>query len=235
MLKLLLASQNPGKLREMKFILRDLPIQIVTPADFSIHLHVEENGKTYAENAALKAKAFSQASGLMALGDDSGLEVDTLEGAPGLYSARYAPNPNADDGDRRDFLLKNLLPHPRPWTARFRTAIAIAHPGGEIHFTEGTCEGEIIPEERGTGGFGYDPIFYIPKTGCTMAELEEDEKNRLSHRAKALEKAKEFLEYANILWGIHSRPHPFGKLRTTPSLPPKGEGTSSPPSGGDVR
>ncbi|OQX61862.1 MAG: hypothetical protein B5M51_06895 [Anaerolinea sp. 4484_236] len=168
MLKLLLASQNPGKLREMKFILRDLPIQIVTPADFSIHLHVEENGKTYAENAALKAKAFSQASGLMALGDDSGLEVDALDGAPGLHSARYAPNPNADDGDRRDFLLKNLLPHPRPWTARFRTAIAIAH-------------------------------------------------------------------YANILWGIHSRPHPFGKLRTTPSLPPKGEGTSSPPSGGDVR
>lgn len=193
MLKLLLASQNPGKLREMKFILQDLPIQIIAPADLGIHLHVEENGKTYAENAALKAKAFAKISGLIALGDDSGLEVDALKGAPGLYSARYAPDPDADDGDRRDFLLKNLLPHPRPWTARFRATIAIALPDGKIHFSEGICEGEIIPDERGSGGFGYDPIFYLPKKGCTMAELGEDEKNRLSHRAKALEKAKEFL------------------------------------------
>ena len=193
MLKLLLASQNSGKLREMQFILRDLPIQIIAPAEIGIHLQVEETGKTYAENAALKAKAFAKASGLIALGDDSGLEVDALEGKPGLYSARYAPISNASDADRRAFLLENLHPHPRPWTARFRATLAIAQPNGEIFFTEGSCEGEIIPEERGTGGFGYDPIFYLPEIGFTMAELSEEEKNRLSHRAKALEKAKDFL------------------------------------------
>ncbi|MCP4142254.1 MAG: RdgB/HAM1 family non-canonical purine NTP pyrophosphatase [Chloroflexi bacterium] len=193
MLKLLLASQNQGKLREMQFILQGLPIQIISPAELDIQLDVEETGKTYAENAALKAKAFAKISGLIALGDDSGLEVDALDGAPGLYSARYAPIPNADDGDRRNFLLKNLAAHPRPWTARFRATIAIALPDGKIHFTDGICEGEIIPDERGSGGFGYDPIFYLPEKSCTMAELAEDEKNRLSHRAKALEKAKDFL------------------------------------------
>lgn len=193
MLKLLLASQNPGKLIEMKFILQDLPIEIITPADLGLDLHVEENGQTYASNAALKAKAFMQASGLIALGDDSGLEVDALDGAPGLFSARYAPGPNADDGDRRNFLLKNLLPHPRPWTARFRATVAIAQPNGEIHFSEGVCEGEIIPEERGDGGFGYDPIFYLSDTACTMAELPEEKKNHLSHRARALAKARPVL------------------------------------------
>ena len=193
MLKLLLASQNPGKLIEMKFILQDLPIEIITPADLGLDLHVEENGRTYASNAALKAKAFMQASGLIALGDDSGLEVDALDGAPGLFSARCAPGPNADDGDRRNFLLKNLLPHPRPWTARFRATVAIAQPNGEIHFSEGVCEGEIIPEERGDGGFGYDPIFYLSDTACTMAELPEEKKNHLSHRARALAKARPVL------------------------------------------
>ena len=194
MLRLLLASQNPGKLREMKLILQGLPIQIISPAEINIHLDVKETGKNYAENAALKAKAFSKSSGLISLGDDSGLEVDALNGEPGLYSARYAPAPNADDGDRRDFLLQNLLPHPRPWTARFRATIAIALPNGEIYFSEGICEGEIIPEERGSGGFGYDPIFYLPEKERTMAEISENEKNKLSHRGKALEKAKEFLK-----------------------------------------
>lgn len=193
MLKLLLASQNPGKLVEMKFILQDLPIQIIIPADLGLDLHIEENGKTYGANAALKAKAFMQASGLISLGDDSGLEVDALDGAPGLYSARYAPGLNANDGDRRNFLLKNLLPHPRPWTARFRATIAIAQPGRKIYYSEGICEGEIIPDERGDGGFGYDPIFYLSETECTMAELSENKKNRLSHRAKALTQAKEYL------------------------------------------
>ncbi len=193
MLKLLLASQNPGKLREMQAILQDLPIQIISPAELGIQIHVEETGKTYAENAALKAEAYAKASGLTTLADDSGLEVDALDGAPGLYSARYAPAPNADDGDRRNFLLKNLAAHPRPWTARFCATIAIAQPDGEIRYSEGSCEGEVIPEERGAGGFGYDPIFYIPNEGCTMAEMDESKKNRISHRARALEKAKDFL------------------------------------------
>ena len=190
MLKLLLASQNLGKLREMKLILQELPIQIISPADLGIQLDVEETGKTYAENAALKAKAFAAKSGLISIGDDSGLEVDALNGEPGLYSARYAPNPNANDADRRAFLLKNLHAHPRPWTARFRATVAIALPNGKTHDTEGICEGEIIPEEHGTGGFGYDSIFYLPELRHTMAELGETEKNRLSHRGKALEKAK---------------------------------------------
>lgn len=192
-LKILLASQNPGKLRELQAILQDLPIQIIAPAELGIRLDVAETGSTYAENAALKSNAFCAASGLISLADDSGLEVDALNGAPGLYSARYAPAPNATDGDRRAYLLQNLLPHPRPWTARFCATIAITLPGGETHFAAGACEGEIIPEERGDGGFGYDPIFYIPEKGCTMAELAEDEKNRISHRARALEKAKEVL------------------------------------------
>ncbi len=193
MIKLLLASQNQGKLRELQAILHDLPIQLITPADLGIQLDVAETGSTYAENAALKSNAFANASGLIALADDSGLEVDALNGAPGLYSARYAPAPNATDADRRAYLLQNLLPSPHPWTARFRATIAISLPGGETHFAEGACEGEIIPEERGAGGFGYDPIFYIPEKGCTMAELNEAEKNRISHRARALEKAKEIL------------------------------------------
>jgi XTP/dITP diphosphohydrolase len=193
MLNLLLASQNSGKIREMQAILQGLPIQIISPAELGIQIYVEENGKSYAENAALKAKAYAKASGLTTLADDSGLEVDALNGAPGLFSARYAPDPNADDGDRRVYLLKNLAVHPRPWTARFFATISIAQPNGEMHYTEGTCEGEIIPEERGDGGFGYDPIFYIPDKDCTMGELDEDEKNRISHRARALEKAKDFL------------------------------------------
>ena len=192
-LKILLASQNPGKLRELQAILQDLPIQVIAPADINIQLNVAETGSAYAENAALKSNAFCAASGLISLADDSGLEVDALNGAPGLYSARYAPAPNATDGDRRAYLLQNLLPHPRPWTARFRATIAITLPSGETHFAEGACEGEIIPEERGDGGFGYDPIFFIRETGCTMAEMAEDEKNRRSHRAHALEKAKEIL------------------------------------------
>lgn len=192
-LKILLSSQNPGKLRELQAILQDLPIRLITPAELGIQLDVAETGSTYAENAALKSNAFCEASGLISLADDSGLEVDALNGAPGLYSARYAPAPHATDGDRRTYLLQNLLPYPRPWTARFRATIAISLPAGETQFATGACEGEIIPEERGDGGFGYDPIFFIRETGCTMAELDEDEKNRISHRARALEKAKEIL------------------------------------------
>jgi len=198
MLKILLASQNQGKLKEMRAILAEFPLKIISPAKIGIQLHVDETGQNYAENAALKANAYTQKSGLLALGDDSGLEVDALNGAPGLYSARYAPNPNPTDTDRRAYLLKNLQEFPRPWKARFRATIAIALPKGEIHYSEGICEGEIIPTERGTGGFGYDPIFYIPEMGRTMAELSAEEKNRISHRAKALEKAKEYL---NILIG----------------------------------
>jgi XTP/dITP diphosphohydrolase len=187
--KLLIASTNRGKLREFQEILSGEPYDLFLPADLGFALTVEETGMTYRENAALKARAFAQASGLITLSDDSGLEVQALGGAPGLHSARYAPQPGATDADRRAYLLENLRGKPRPWLARFVCTVAIATPQGEIFFTEGECPGEIIPEERGTHGFGYDPIFYFPERGMTMAELPPEEKNRISHRARAVRAA----------------------------------------------
>ena len=191
--KLLIATNNKGKVKELQELLKDTGIDVVTPAQINLQLDVLEDGNTYAENATKKAIAFANASGLISLADDSGLEVDALDGAPGLYSARYSPKPNATDADRRAYLLQNLQDRPRPWTARFHATIAISTPNGDVHLAEGICEGEIIPEERGTGGFGYDPIFLLSELGKTMAELGMDEKNRLSHRAKAVMKAKPIL------------------------------------------
>jgi XTP/dITP diphosphohydrolase len=193
MKKLLIATGNKGKIEELRALLIDLPVELVTPADLNLRLHVIENGKTYVENAQKKALAFARASELISLADDSGLEVEALGGAPGIYSARYSPEPGATDADRRAILLKNLRDQPRPWRARFRAAIAIAAPDGHVQFAEGECRGEIIPEERGRGGFGYDPIFLLPELGRTMAELYPDEKNRLSHRARAAMNTKPIL------------------------------------------
>lgn len=187
--KLLIASNNKGKSKEIQAILQGLDFELVTPTDLGLDLEVVEDGQTYAENATKKALAFSSASGLTSLADDSGLEVDALEGAPGLHSARYSPLPNATDADRRAILLLNLSRKPRPWTARFRATVAIASPGREVQMVEGVCPGEIIPEERGQGGFGYDPIFLLKGLDKTMAELDMEEKNRLSHRGKAVRKA----------------------------------------------
>ncbi len=194
MKKLLLATENPGKIREIQQILAPLGLELVTPRGLGLTLQVEEDGQTYAENAAKKARAYAAASGLPCLADDSGLEVDALGGAPGLYSARYAPQAGASDADRRMFLLANLRGKPRPWLARFRATVALLAPGGPISFAEGRCEGEIIPEERGGGGFGYDPIFFLPELGQTMAELPAEIKNRLSHRARAVEAALPILQ-----------------------------------------
>lgn len=192
--QLLIATNNPGKMDEMHALLRGLHAELVTPEQVGIDLHVTEDGETYAENAQKKALAFADAGGLISLADDSGLEVEALGGAPGLYSARYLAKPGATDAERRAYLLKNLGDKPRPWPARFRAAVAIAVPRGTVQVVEGDCPGEIIPEERGAGGFGYDPIFLIPALGRTMAELEMDEKNRLSHRARAVMKAVPLLE-----------------------------------------
>jgi XTP/dITP diphosphohydrolase len=190
--QLLVATNNKGKVRELHDLLKDTGIELVTPEQIGLALDVVEDGQTYAENASKKALAFAHASGLVSLADDSGLEVDALDGAPGLYSARYgSPDGNKlSDAQRRALLVQDLQEKPRPWTARFHATIAVALPEGEIHLTEGFCEGEIIPEERGTGGFGYDPIFWLPELGKTMAELTMEEKNRLSHRARAVRKIK---------------------------------------------
>ena len=194
--KLLIATNNQGKVKELHELLRDTEIPLVTPADIHLDLDVHEDGSTYAENAAKKAIAFAQASGLISLADDSGLEVDALAGAPGLYSARYGSPDGGklSDAGRRAFLIQTLQGKPRPWSARFHATIAIAVPNGETYLAEGFCEGEIIPEERGIGGFGYDPIFLLPELGKTMAELSAENKNRLSHRARAVMNAKPTLK-----------------------------------------
>lgn len=191
---LLLASNNPGKLEELRSLLGGWPrLELVTPAELGLAVEVPEIGKDYAENAALKARAFAEASGLPALADDSGLEVDALGGRPGLNSARIAPTA----AERRMLLLTWLAGKPRPWKAVFRSTVCLAVPIGEIYFAEGECQGEISPEERGRGGFGYDPIFIVEGLGRTMAELTLAEKNRLSHRARAVEKIQE------VVAGIH--------------------------------
>jgi XTP/dITP diphosphohydrolase len=187
--KLQLASYNKGKLKELKALLKDLRVDLVTPEDLELYIDVAEVGNSYAENAAIKAQTFSQNTNLLTLADDSGLEVEVLDNAPGMYSARYNPKPGASDADRRNYLLEQLQKYQRPWIARFHCTVAIAEPGGKVHFTEGICEGEVILEERGTHGFGYDPIFFIPETGQTMAELNMEEKNCVSHRSKAVRKA----------------------------------------------
>ncbi|HEX9333369.1 MAG TPA: RdgB/HAM1 family non-canonical purine NTP pyrophosphatase [Anaerolineales bacterium] len=206
--KLLIATNNRGKIQELQDLLKDTEIELITPSQINLELDVIEDGSTYAENATKKALAFAQASGLVSLADDSGLEVDALDGAPGLYSARYGPplslppsRPSemggaggGSDKDRRLYLLQNLQDKPRPWVARFHATIAIATPNNQLQITEGFCEGEIIPEERGAGGFGYDPIFLLPELGKTMAELSMDEKNCLSHRARAVMNAREILK-----------------------------------------
>jgi len=200
MTKLLIATNNRGKMREYRELLANLPIEITFPAQEGLTLKVEETGETYAENARLKAVAFAQASGLPTLADDSGLEVDALDGAPGVRSARYA-GPNAGDADRTRKLLDALADVPAGRrTARFRCVIALALPDGTIHTVAGTCEGEIGFAPRGEHGFGYDPVFLVAgQGGRTMAELSPAEKNRISHRAQAVAAARPLLQSGDWL------------------------------------
>jgi XTP/dITP diphosphohydrolase len=191
--ELLLATNNPGKVKEFRDLLQGIPFELVTPGMLGIRLEVEETGNNYKENSALKARAFCQAAGLLTLADDSGLEVDALHGEPGIRSSRYAGE-GAADSDRVRFLLdklKDVTSENR--TARFRCVIAVVAPAGRIDYFEGQCEGMIAFERRGTNGFGYDPIFYFPEYQRTMAELSEETKNMISHRARAAQQAVQFL------------------------------------------
>ena len=183
---LLLASNNAGKLRELHALLPG--VAIATPADVELDLDVAETGTTFAANAALKARAFAKTSGHITLADDSGLEVDALNGAPGVYSARYG-GPGLDDEGRCRRLLDELEPFPQSTqrSARFRCAIFACAPDGRHCLTEGTCEGQIAHMPAGDHGFGYDPVFYVPAQKATMAQLAPEVKNTLSHRAQALE------------------------------------------------
>jgi len=193
MMRLLVATHNKGKLSELESLLVGLNLTLLTPESLGINLEVMENGTTYEENASLKARAYARISGLVTLADDSGLEVEALGGLPGIRSARFSTLPNATDADRRSYLLSLLRDYPRPWTAHFHCTVAIASPGGEIYYAQGDCPGEVIPHERGTNGFGYDPIFLLNEIGLTMAELSMEEKNHLSHRARAVKAAQPIL------------------------------------------
>ncbi len=185
-LSLLLATNNRGKLAEFKRLLA--PIHLTTPDEIGVQLTVVENGETFADNATLKAQAFADASGSIALADDSGLEVDRLEGAPGVHSARYGGE-GLDDAGRCRLLLRNLSATPRreDRTARFRCCLVAVAPDGRSCTAEGCCEGFIAVTAAGDDGFGYDPVFYLPDYGCTIAELEPTDKDAVSHRARALE------------------------------------------------
>ncbi len=194
MQQLLIATHNRGKLLELQALLIEVKVGLVTPGELGISLNVAEEGDSYEQNAALKALAFSRASGLVTLADDSGLEVDALAGSPGVHSARFSPLPHATDADRRARLLALLNGHPQPWIAHFQCTVAIATPQNKLYYAQGACPGEIIPQERGSNGFGYDPIFLITEIGKTMAELTTDEKNQLSHRARAIKAALPVLQ-----------------------------------------
>jgi XTP/dITP diphosphohydrolase len=187
--KLLIATNNQGKVREYKVLLKGLPdVQITFPAQEGLVLEVPETGETFVENACLKALAYAGASGLPTLADDSGLEVDALDGAPGVRSARYSGS-GASDADRYRKLLAELagVP-PAQRSARFRCVVALALPEGEVHTAEGACEGEIGFTPRGKFGFGYDPVFVVEgQGGRTMAELAPEIKNQISHRARAVQ------------------------------------------------
>lgn len=196
MTKLLLATTNKGKIREYATLLGGLPVEVVTLAEVGIEADVKETGATIAENAVLKATEYARRSGLLTLADDSGLEVDALGGEPGPRSARYAGQ-GVSDEERNRFLLKKLerVPGERR-TARFRCVIAVATPEGGVRTAEGTCEGIVAREPRGSNGFGYDPIFSIPSLGRHMAELALDQKNRVSHRGKAMAAARALVKEA---------------------------------------
>ena len=192
--KVLLATKNRAKVKEYSKLLRGIPYEIVSLEDVGIAQDVEESGKTFEENATIKAKTYAKLSGLVAIADDSGLEVDALGGAPGVRSARYAGE-GATDKERIDYLLKKMRGIPSEQrTARFRCVIAIATPDGKAEVCEGICPGIITFEPRGKKGFGYDPTFYLPEHKLTMAELSMEEKNKISHRGKAAAKARHLLK-----------------------------------------
>jgi len=192
--KLLLATSNPGKIREYRFLLDGLGYQITTLTEERIAKIVTESGNNYEQNARLKAITYAKLSQLTALADDSGLEVDALNGEPGVKSARFAGEA-ATDAERGSLLLAKL--NGVPWerrTAHFKCVIAIANPGGRTEVCYGECHGMIAFEANGENGFGYDPIFFLPEIGKTMAELPLEMKNQISHRARASQKARQMLK-----------------------------------------
>jgi len=193
--KLLIASTNKGKIKEVRAQLKNFDFEIIGLDDFPELMNIEEDGETFAENALKKARVSAQKTNLITLADDSGLEVDYLDGRPGIYSARFSGE-NATDEENNKKLLKELEGvEKEERTARFRCVMAIYDPRNDFYKTaDGSCEGRILKSPRGENGFGYDPLFYVEKKGKTMAELSSEIKNKISHRANALEKMKKIIK-----------------------------------------
>ncbi len=190
---LLIATTNRHKLEEYQTIFADLPYQLLSLQDIHLDLDVEETGTTFRQNAELKARTYASASGLLSLADDSGLEIDVLGGAPGIYSARFA-GADTPYPERFRILFERLQNVPIPErTGRFRCVITLAEPQGPVRSVEGVIEGVITSEPRGTNGFGYDPIFLVPELGKTTAELSAEQKHAISHRGKAAQLARALL------------------------------------------
>lgn len=188
--RIVFATRNQGKLRELRQLLALEGVEVICLDDLPGAPEIEETGKTFAANARLKAEGVMTFCGLPTLADDSGLEVDALDGAPGVHSARYAGK-DASDDDRIELLLKNLAQvQPAQRTARFRCVVAYADPArpGQVELSDGSCEGQILFERRGAGGFGYDPVFFVPELEQTFAEAPAEVKNKLSHRGRAMAK-----------------------------------------------
>lgn len=196
---LLVATTNRHKLDEYRSIFSDIPFTLLSLLDVNLDMDVEETGTTFLENAELKAQAYAKASGLLSLADDSGLEIDALNGEPGVYSARFAGR-DTSYAERFRLIFEQLrtVP-PEQRTARFRCVISVAEPSGYLRSVEGVLEGVIADAPRGEHGFGYDPIFLVPELGMTTAELPPEEKNRISHRGRAAQNARLLLEH----WPLH--------------------------------
>ena len=188
-MRAVLASHNKKKMKEMREILAQLGVEVISQAEAGVDIEPEETGTTFEENARIKARAIMEATGLPAIADDSGLVVDALDGAPGVYSARYGGE-GLDDDDRWKLLLKNMEGR-EDRACRFVCVICCALPDGAEVMSRGTVEGQVAFGPEGDGGFGYDPVFYLPERGCTMACLPAEEKNAISHRGNALQAFRE--------------------------------------------
>lgn len=194
-MKFIIATNNAKKLRELRAILDDFGIEALSLSDAGVVSDVEETGKTFEENARLKAQAAMKSAGLPAIADDSGLVVDALHGEPGIYSARYGGDACQNDVERYELLLCNMEQVPDgARSARFVSAICLCFPDGREVMTRGEVEGEILRAPQGEGGFGYDPVFFLPGEGLSMAEIAPERKNEISHRARALCELREKLK-----------------------------------------
>lgn len=191
--KIVFATTNQGKVKEVKMIMQDLGVEVLSLKDLNINADIVEDGTTFEENAYIKAKTIADLTNQIVLADDSGLEVDYLDKAPGIMSARYMGEDTSYDIKNRAIIDQLADAKGKERSARFVCAIACVMPNGESFTTRGTIEGEIGYEIEGTEGFGYDPIFYVPEFACTTAQLTPEQKNKVSHRGKALEEMKKIL------------------------------------------